>query len=51
MICPNCKNKCNINEQVKYCNKCGYIFIDLLNIHVSLNNIGNRRSLENVDMD
>jgi len=47
--CPSCKNM--IYEQIKYCPKCGYVFTNLLNLNINLNEIGNRRSLENVDMD
>lgn len=30
--CPNCGNECRLNEFVKHCRKCGYIFIELMNI-------------------
>ena len=29
-ICSNCGNVCRINEYVKHCSKCGFIFIDLI---------------------
>jgi len=52
MICPNCKNVCEINEYVVYCSKCGRIFTEYLNVKNKYkNDIGNRRSLENVDQD
>ena len=50
-ICPDCNIYTNLNEQVKYCSNCGYTFVDMLNLKIDLNKIGNRRSLENVDMD
>jgi hypothetical protein len=50
--CPNCKNMCNINEHVKYCSKCGWVFIEYMNLqYKDLDDLGQRRSLENVDQD
>ena len=49
--CSNCGNECRLDEYVKYCSKCGKIFTDLLNIKCNPDNIGTRRSTENVDRD
>ena len=29
-LCPNCRNKCDIDEQINYCIKCGFIFINMI---------------------
>lgn len=41
-----------MDEYNYYCPKCGKVFIEYLDIlHIKDNEIGNRRSLENVDQD
>jgi len=49
--CPNCKENNYINEYNIKCKKCGYIFVECMNLNIDLNSIGQRRSLENVDQD
>jgi len=52
LTCPNCGNKCHISELVHFCPKCGYVFVETFNLkQYKDTDIGNRRSLENVDMD
>lgn len=49
-ICPNCDTRCRVDEHSYSCPKCGCVFIKYINIKYS-DDIGNRRSTENVDRD
>jgi uncharacterized Zn finger protein len=50
--CPQCKEVCQLNEYVTHCPKCGRVFIEYMSFpRKKENDIGNRRSLENVDQD
>ena len=51
-ICPNCGHECNISEFDIHCSNCGWIFTELIDLSKkNLNDIGKRRSTENIDMD
>jgi hypothetical protein len=30
VVCPNCKEECEINEYVNHCDKCGRMFIEYM---------------------
>jgi len=43
-ICPNCKTQNTLNEIVHHCKKCGWVFVETLNV-LSMDEIKERASL------